>query len=124
MEEKQQDIKQSVKLEEALTPTKGKSKKSKICMVDGIFKNWEVRGAPITFSYFSRSLCGRSGVSKKYTLEDGKKYTLPLEVAKHINRCSYPVSDIEIDKHGRYLGKHQGIVRRYTFRRIDDLMDN
>jgi len=124
MESKQQSIKPQDKLEQTLTTTKGKSNKSKVPVVEGIFKNWEVRGAPITFSYFSKELCGSKGVPKKYTLEDGKKYKLPIEVAKHINRCAYPVSNAEVDKGGKYLGKREGMVRRYTFRRVDDLMDN
>jgi len=115
MQNDQQKIKSTTKLEEAIN-AKEKSK-NKEQMVEGIFKNWEVRGAPITFSY-----CDDKGPAKKYTLEDGKKYVLPLKVAKHINRCAYPVSQAETDKHGHYLRKREGMVRRYTFRRVDDLM--
>ena len=88
-------------------------------MVDGIFRNWEIRGAPVIFS-FSNSKAPAS----KFTLEDGKRYTLPLEVAKHINKCTYPVSKAKMDKDGKYIGKENEIVRRYSFRRIDDLIDD
>lgn len=85
-------------------------------MVEGIFRNWEVRGAPITFSYSADK-----NVAKKYTLEDGKTYILPISVAKHLNRCCYPASEYELDKHGNPLGKRETMVRRYEFRRVDDL---
>jgi len=123
---KQQEIKPATKLEEALGPKeKEKSKnKKETQIVEGIFKNWEVRGAPITFSYYSKAVCDKKGVPKKYTLEDGKKYKLPFEVARHINTCAYPTSKAEVDKKGHYTGKRDAMVRRYTFRRVDDLMDS
>ena len=120
---KQQEIKPATKLQEALGSKEKSKKKKEIPMVEGIFKNWEVRGAPTTFSYYTESLCGKKGVAKKYTFEDGKKYKIPFEVARHINRCAYPTSEAEVDKQGHYLGKREGLVRRYTFRRVDDLMD-
>ena len=120
-ENTQQEIKPVAKLKATLdVKEKDKpKKKEEEPMVEGIFKNWEVAGAPAIFSVsFTKA------PAKKYTLQDGGKYTLPLKVAKHINTCSYPVSENEVDKRGHYLGKREGMVRRYTFRRFDDLVDN
>ena len=119
---KQQEIKTKTKLEETLDVKKkdnSKKETEEIPLVEGVFKNWEIRGAPITFSF-----CKDKKTPKKYTLEDGKKYKLPLNVAKHINRCMYPVSKAEVDKHGAYIGKRESMVRRYSFRRVDDLIDD
>jgi len=108
---KQQQVKAAVPLKKRF-PKKPE-------MVEGIFRNWEIRGAPITFSYTDDG-----SPAKKYTLEDGKKYVLPINVARHLNRCGYPTSEAEVDKQGHYLGKREGWIRRYSFRRVDDLMDD
>lgn len=123
LKNKQQEIK-SEKLEKTLS-VKEKDvpkKEEKIEMVEGIFRNWDIKGAPHTFSYFTKTLCGKNGAAKKYTFEDGGKYTIPLEVAKHLNQCSFPVSKHEVDKQGKHIGKVESRVHRFSFRRINDLM--
>jgi len=122
---KQQEIK-PVKLEETLNTKEKKKpekKKEEVQMVEGIFRNWDVKGAPIKFSYYTKRVCGKGGPPKKYMLEDGGRYTIPLEVARHLNNCAIPVSKAEVDKKGNYIGKREELVRRCTFRRIDDLME-
>ena len=95
-----------------------KTVKKKVVMVEGEFKNWETKGAPLTFSYSDDDT-----PSKKYTFCEGKRYKIPLAVAKHINRCGYPVSKHEVDEAGNYIGKTEEWVKRFSFRRIDDLLD-
>ena len=109
------------KLEETLNINKKEKPKKKVeePMVDGVFKNWETRGAPLAFSFTADK-----SPAKKYTLEDGKRYKIPISVARHINSCTYPINESEVDKQGNYLGTRESIVRRFSFRRVDDLIDN
>lgn len=119
---KQQEIKENSNLDETLNLDKKEEttkKKEKEPMVEGIFRNWEISGSPLTFSFAE----GKES-PKRYTFEDGKTYVIPVRVARHINRCTYPVNEAETDSQGHYLGKREGIVRRFSFRRIDDLIDD
>ena len=108
------------KLDEVLDTTieKKEPKKPEIEMVKGVFKNLECEGADVKFSYAR----GKE-VPKKYVLQDGEVYELPIDVARHINRCGHPVNEAEVDKHGNYLGRREKFIRRFDFRRIDDLLD-
>lgn len=56
-------------------------------MVRGIFKNFELPGAPLTFMF-----CKYKGDPiKKYTLRDGETAEIPYMVVRHINdNCRYP----------------------------------
>jgi len=50
-------------------------------MVTGIFKNIEVPGGDLTFTYKKY----KEDPYKTFYFKDGGKYTIPLGVAKHIN---------------------------------------
>jgi len=53
-------------------------------MVKGIFKNLEAPGGSLTFSYRKY----KEDPHRTYTFQDGKDYTIPLGVAKHINQMT------------------------------------
>jgi hypothetical protein len=55
-------------------------------LVKGIFKFYEAPGAELTFNF----KLYRGDSVQKYTLTDGKVYTLPLGVARHLNSGGYP----------------------------------
>jgi len=109
-------------LEETLNTNKKENirkRKPKEPMVEGIFRNLEIPGSPLTFSFSIDK-----NPAKKYTLIDGEKVTLPLSVAKHINNCKYSVNKAEIDSRGIWIGVHRDEVHRFSFRRIDNLMED
>ncbi len=53
-------------------------------MVSGIFKNLEAPGGDLRFSYKKY----KNDPDRTYHFEDGKKYTVPKGVAKHINNMT------------------------------------
>lgn len=53
-------------------------------MVTGVFENEEVSGGDVTFTYKAY----KEDPHRQYHLEDGKTYTIPLGVAKHINNTT------------------------------------
>lgn len=81
-------------------------------LVKGIFKNIESSGGDLTFAYRAY----KSEPIRVYELIDGESYTIPLGVARHINRqCKYTKSAHLVDKEGRPIvgaGKH---TQRYEF---------
>lgn len=91
-------------------------------MVKGFFKYYEVPGGNVPFVY--RKYKGEK--IQKYDLYDGQIYTLPLGVAKHLNRSGwYPVHAYTQDANGnthQMIGKK---VRRYGFQSLEfiDLED-
>jgi len=113
----------SKKLDEIIDNNLKSKQKDKIEMVTGIFKNLEIEGSPIKFS-FSQGKRFKGKPAEVYELKDGEKYTIPLDVARHLNRCSYFASVHEVDEKGNYLRTKKELVDRYMFRRIDDLYDN
>lgn len=57
-------------------------------MVKGIFRYYEVPGGSMSFSFKKY----REDPVERYDLVDGQQYTLPLGVAKHLNKNgTYPV---------------------------------
>jgi len=52
--------------------------------VTGIFKNLEAPGGDLTFTYKKY----KEDPIREYHLEDGKSYTIPIGVAKHINNMT------------------------------------
>ena len=83
-------------------------------MVSGVFRNIQHPGQHLRFSvrlYKGQPL-------KTYHMEDGMMYTIPLSVAKHLNRnCFYPIYDSQIitDVHGRAMPKVKQMVQRFQF---------
>jgi len=84
--------------------------------VKGIFHFYEVPGGTMSFSYKAY----KEDEVENYTLEDGKVYTLPLGVAKHLNKnCWYPVHAYQTDESGRPVAKISSKVRRVGFSSLE-----
>jgi len=81
-------------------------------MVTGVFINKEVEGGDLSFTYKKY----KEDPHRTYHFEDGKTYTVPLGVAKHINnqtkvkRHSYLV-----DKNGKKILGTGNPRQRYQF---------
>jgi len=87
-------------------------------MVRGIFRFHEVPGGSLNFVY--KKYKGDEVLS--YTLIDGQVYSLPLMVAKHLNKnCWYPVYDYEMDEQGKFTNKYriEKKVRRCSFQSLE-----
>lgn len=62
--------------------------------VTGVFRCMEPVGGSVTLSY--RKYPGEQ--VKNYTFEDGKSYTIPLGLARHLNSgCAWPVHKYAVD---------------------------
>lgn len=87
-------------------------------MVRGIFHFHEVPGGEMTFVFKKY----KGDKILQYTLRDGGVYTLPLMVAKHLNKnCFYPVHDYLMDEHQKFTNQYriQKKVRRCSFRSLE-----
>lgn len=81
-------------------------------IVSGIFKNLEAPGCNAEFSYKYY----KGEPIRTYNLEDGKKYDIPLGVAKHINKqCRYVKHKYLVDKEGNPLKTWDVPLQRYQF---------
>jgi hypothetical protein len=61
---------------------------------------------------------------ERYDLYDGEVYTLPLAVAKHLNKnCWYPIHSYAMDEHGKPLMKIGQKVRRMSFQSLEFIDD-
>ena len=93
-------------------------------LVKGIFRFHEVPGGTMSFSI----KLYREDAVENYTLVDGEVHTLPLGVAKHLNKnVSYPIHGYAQDEGGKPLMKIHQKVRRCSFQSLefmdsDDLM--
>lgn len=68
--------------------------------VKGIFRFLEVPGGTMEFVYKGY----KGDEVEKYTLTDGEIYSLPLGVARHLNKnVNYPVHSHAVDANGRPL---------------------
>jgi len=84
--------------------------------VKGIFKFYEVPGGQLSFSYKKY----KEDQVETFTLMDGKVYTLPLGVAKHLNNNgSYPVHGYTKDETGAVSMKVGQKVRRFGFQSLE-----
>ena len=81
-------------------------------IVTGIFKNIEVPGGDLTFTYRKY----KQDSYKTYYFEDGKTYSIPIGVAKHINNMTKVKQHAYlVDKDGQKIpgvGSHR---QRYQF---------
>jgi len=113
-------------LQEKHVSTKKEAKEPKINLkymrdkdrepVRGIFHFYEVPGGTMSFSYKAY----KEDEVENFTLEDGKVYTLPLGVAKHLNKnCWYPVHTYQTDDTGRPVAKIGQKVRRVGFSSLE-----
>lgn len=84
-------------------------------MVKGIFKFYEVPGAVMEFVFKSY----KEDPLEKYTLYDGQVYSLPLGVAKHLNKNGwYPVHAYMESENGPTMKVGQK-VRRFGFQSLE-----
>jgi len=84
-------------------------------MVKGIFKFYEVPGAVMEFVYKEY----KEDPLEKYTLYDGQIYSLPLGVAKHLNKRGwYPVHAYMESENGPTM-KVGSKVRRFGFQSLE-----
>ena len=84
--------------------------------VKGIFKFYECPGAQLSFVYKAY----KEDNVEKYTLIDGSMYSLPLGVAKHLNKNgSYPVHEYLKDDTGKVSMLIGRKIRRFGFQSLE-----
>lgn len=81
-------------------------------MVVGIFKNIEVPNGDLQFTYRKY----KEDPYRSYHFEDGKEYTVPMGVAKHINNMTkVKVHAYLVDKEGNKVPGTGSYRQRYQF---------
>lgn len=84
--------------------------------VRGKFIFHEVPGGTLSFPFKAY----KEDQVENYTLVDGQVYTLPLGVAKHLNKnCCYPVHAYLQDDEGKISSKVGKMVRRTSFQSLE-----
>lgn len=84
--------------------------------VKGIFKFYEVPGGQMSFVYRKY----KEDPVEKFTMLDGQIYTIPLGVAKHLNRSGwYPIHQYTQDDSGKTSMRIGQKVRRYGFQSLE-----
>jgi hypothetical protein len=84
--------------------------------VKGIFRFHEVPGGQMQFCYKYY----KGDEVETYTLVDGEIYTLPLGVAKHLNKnCWYPLHHYAVDADGKPIARIGQKVRRCSFQSLE-----
>jgi len=84
--------------------------------VRGIFRYHEVPGGSMKFMY----RVYKEDQIEKYELIDGQIYTLPLGVAKHLNKnCWYPVHAFAQNEDGSASSKIGKRVQRCAFQSLE-----
>jgi hypothetical protein len=84
--------------------------------VRGKFIFHEVPGGLMSFVYKAY----KEDEIERFDLVDGEIYTLPLGVAKHLNKnCWYPVHAYAMDENGRPTMKIGQKVRRCSFQSLE-----
>jgi hypothetical protein len=84
--------------------------------VRGKFIFHEVPGGSMSFVY--REFKGDQ--TERYDLVDGQIYTIPLGVARHLNKnCWYPVHQYAVDENGNKIQKIGTKVRRCSFQSLE-----
>ena len=85
-------------------------------MVRGIFKFYEVEGGGMSF-VFKAYL---EDPVERYDFVDGQIYTIPLGVAKHLNKNGwYPIHSFMTDEYGKPTMKIGQKVRRFGFNSLE-----
>ncbi len=81
-------------------------------MVKGVFNFKEVPGGRMGFVYKKY----KQEQVKKYDMIDGQVYTIPLGVAKHLNRNGwYPVHEYKMDENDKSVVRVGQRVNRFGF---------
>lgn len=84
--------------------------------VRGIFRFHEVPGGMMSFVYKAY----KEDDIERFDLVDGNVYTIPLGVAKHLNKnCWYPIHAYAMDENGRPTMKIGEKVRRCSFQSLE-----
>lgn len=85
-------------------------------MVRGIFKFYEVPGGSVSFNYRAY----KQDPVERFDMIDGQIYTIPLGVAKHLNKnCWYPIHNHMVDKDGVPVARIGQKVRRMGFQSLE-----
>lgn len=85
-------------------------------MVKGIFRFHEVPGGQMEFSFKK----WKEDDVENFKLVDGEIYTLPLGVAKHLNKdCWYPVHSYMMNENNMPTMKINQKVRRCSFQSLE-----
>lgn len=84
--------------------------------VKGIFRFYEVPGGSMEFVY--REF--KEDQVEKFSMADGEVYTIPLGVARHLNKNGwYPVHSYAQDNDGKSSMKIGSKVRRFGFQSLE-----
>jgi hypothetical protein len=84
--------------------------------VKGIFRFYEVPGGEMRFVYKAY----KGDPVEKHIMIDNQVYTVPLGVAKHLNKSGwYPVHTYAVDENGKPIMKIGQKVRRYGFQSLE-----
>ena len=84
--------------------------------VKGIFRFYEVPGGSVSFNYRAY----KEDEVERFDLVDGQVYTLPLGVAKHLNKNGkYPVHRYMTDENGKPIMRIGQYVRRFGFQSLE-----
>lgn len=85
-------------------------------MVTGIFHFYEVPGGVMKFCV----RLYREDPIERFELHDGEKCTIPLGVAKHLNKNGrYPIHARAVDKNGKSIYKISERKRRFGFQSLE-----
>jgi len=85
-------------------------------MVKGIFRFYEVPGGSMSFCFKAY----KEDPVERFDFLDGETYTIPLGVAKHLNKNGwYPVHQYAVDEVGKSLMKIGQKVRRFGFQSLE-----
>lgn len=84
--------------------------------VKGIFKFYEAPGNTLSFSI----RLYKEDPVETFNLRDGEVYTIPLGVAKHLNKNGwYPIHQYMTDENGNKIAKVGTKVRRFGFQSLE-----
>lgn len=84
--------------------------------VKGIFRYHEIPGGNFSFSYRAY----KEDQVENFCLNDGEVYTLPLGVARHLNKnCWYPVHQYVLNDQGKPSQRVAERVRRCSFQSLE-----
>jgi hypothetical protein len=109
---KKDQKKEKEKLKKDLPMLRAKAKEP----VKGIFHFYEVPGGSLSFVFFEYE----GDEVERFDLIDGQIYTIPLGVAKHLNKSGwYPVHAHALDENNQTIMKIGQKVRRYGFQSLE-----
>jgi hypothetical protein len=85
-------------------------------MVKGIFRFHEVPGGSMSFVFKAY----KEDPVERFDLVDGQVYTIPLGVAKHLNKnCAYPQHAYALDDAGKPVARIGKMIRRCSFQSLE-----